>query len=344
MGGRREGVARPGGPQDPRSTEPATREEPEPAYSARASIGLEASIIIPSYNSRRTVVRCLESVLDQQTEFRHEVIVVDSSSDGTDSIIRETFPGVRLLHSATRVSCGAARNLGVEGAGGELILFLDADCTVPRDWVQRMVSAMHDTNAHGICGSFANGTPRSISGTVGYFLEFFRFLGPRGATRPAALLVGGNSAYRKQIFRDAGFPDRSAGDDFDFSWRMAQRGLRLFVVPQIAVTHANRTGIRRVLHYQYALGQGAGRFRWSSSPGIMRALSAFPPAVVLLPPMVLVWIFTYVVARCKFSEAVRFLILSPLILVGSYAWGLGLLSELGAGRRRTAPDPAQSRG
>lgn len=292
-----------------------------------------ASVVIPSYNSRGTIRPCLESVLSQATTVPYEVVVADSSSDGTDDLVRDSFPEVRLLHSPERLSCGAARGVAIRQARGEFVLLVDTDCVVPPDWVERMVAALREHRADGVCGSIENGTPWSLSGTVGYLLEFFRFLGPRGRARPSAFLVGGNSAYRRSLFEHAGFPDRNAGDDFDFSSRLARQGRKLLVVPGIAITHRNKTGIGRVLRYQYALGRAAGRYRRDVSPRAMRLLSAFPPAAALFPPLVVLWIAAYVARHCRPVAMLRFLVAAPALLCANYVWAWGLAVEIVARRR-----------
>jgi GT2 family glycosyltransferase len=297
-----------------------------------AGAGCEASIVIPSYNSGRTVRACLASVVGQATSIPFEVIVVDSSDDGSDEIIRRSFPEVRLHHSTERLTCGAARNLGTAWARGEYVLFVDTDCVVPADWVERTVAALRGHAADGVCGSIENGTPWSLSGTVGYFLEFFRFLGPRGRSRPVRYLIGGNSAYRRSLLEGTGFPDSNAGDDFDLSWRLSQRGAKLVFVPQIAITHHNKTGMRRVLRYQYALGRAAGRYRRMTSPGTVRLLALFPPAVALLPLVVLPWIAGWVVVHCRIGAVSRFLLATPAMLLANYVWAFGLMMEIAAPR------------
>jgi hypothetical protein len=55
---------------------------------------------------------------------------VDSSTDGTDGIVEREFPEVRLLHFRERCKVGEARNLGVQAARGDIVLFTDTD-TIP---------------------------------------------------------------------------------------------------------------------------------------------------------------------------------------------------------------------
>ena len=56
------------------------------------------SIVIPSYNSRKTIIQCLNSVLNQSYRNIEEVIIIDSSVDGIDNIIRPTYPSMRPIH------------------------------------------------------------------------------------------------------------------------------------------------------------------------------------------------------------------------------------------------------
>src|SRR5688572_4976589 len=106
---------------------------------------MRLSVIIPSYNSRRTIERCLASVRAQRTSAPFEVIVVDSSSDGTAEIIRRVAPEVSLYCLDGRRYPGDARNLGLKHSRGEIIGFTDTDCVLPPDWVDSVLEA-HDRN------------------------------------------------------------------------------------------------------------------------------------------------------------------------------------------------------
>lgn len=57
---------------------------------------MTVSVVIPSYNSAKTIRDCLRAVLDQ-TRPAEEVIVVDSSDDETPEIIRGQFSQVKLI-------------------------------------------------------------------------------------------------------------------------------------------------------------------------------------------------------------------------------------------------------
>ena len=74
----------------------------------------ELSVIIASYNARRTIEMCLNSLRLQKSPRTFEVILVDSSTDGTGDVVRQGYPEVRLITSTARLYCGSARNEGLK--------------------------------------------------------------------------------------------------------------------------------------------------------------------------------------------------------------------------------------
>lgn len=108
------------------------------------------SIIIPTYNHRQALERCLASI-GAQTYRDFEVIVVDDgSTDDTSDWIKDfqkRFTGYPLL--VTRYSnnrgANAARNTGLQKARGEYVIFCDADVVMRPDMLEKMKAAL---NAH----------------------------------------------------------------------------------------------------------------------------------------------------------------------------------------------------
>jgi glycosyltransferase involved in cell wall biosynthesis len=96
----------------------------------------DVSVIIPSFRSQRTIERQVRSVVEQDFDGTMEIIVADSSDDGSDQLIRERLPEVRLTHSDRRLYPGAARNLGVENSRGPVLAFLDSDAIAQPDWLR----------------------------------------------------------------------------------------------------------------------------------------------------------------------------------------------------------------
>ena len=94
------------------------------------------SVIIPVYNAEGTLRRCLDSLVGQQFSDYELLLINDGSTDGSDAICREyanTYSCVRYF-AKENGGVSSARNLGLEQAEGEYILFVDSDDYVSQDY------------------------------------------------------------------------------------------------------------------------------------------------------------------------------------------------------------------
>ncbi|MBQ9010707.1 MAG: glycosyltransferase family 2 protein [Clostridia bacterium] len=86
------------------------------------------SVIIPCYQNEQTIEKAIGSVLDQDVPL--EIVAVDDgSTDGTGAVLDRLKAGddrVRVFHQANG-GVGAARNRGIDEAGGTWLFFLDGD-------------------------------------------------------------------------------------------------------------------------------------------------------------------------------------------------------------------------
>ena len=99
-------------------------------------------VIVPCYQSERTIRQCLNAIINQQTSVTFDVIVVDSSSDQTAQIVESEFPSVRLIHLNQRTFAGAARNVGMRATRAEFCLMIDSDCIAESDLIERAVARL----------------------------------------------------------------------------------------------------------------------------------------------------------------------------------------------------------
>jgi len=114
-------------------------------------VSTSVSVIIPSYNSARTLNLVLRAVR-AQTYAPLEVLVVDDhSTDGSDALAASL--GARVLRTPANGGCGAARNLGAAHARGNVLFFLDADVAPRPDAVANAVAALAaDPRLGAVCG------------------------------------------------------------------------------------------------------------------------------------------------------------------------------------------------
>lgn len=110
-----------------------------------SSIQLRVSVIIPVYNADKYVVQAIDSVLGQDFSGFEVIIVNDGSTDRSGEICRhyeQSDERVRYLEQRNK-GVSAARNLGLEYAGGEYVFFLDSDDTIDLNFLRSSYQMAH---------------------------------------------------------------------------------------------------------------------------------------------------------------------------------------------------------
>ena len=94
------------------------------------------SIIVPSYNTEKTIKRCVDSLLKQEYKNIEIILVNDGSKDNTLKILNEYkkkhIKNVIVVDKENG-GVGSARNAGIEHATGDYITFVDADDALEKD-------------------------------------------------------------------------------------------------------------------------------------------------------------------------------------------------------------------
>lgn len=101
------------------------------------------SVIIPTYNRKATIVKAIESVLEQTYSDIECIVVDDCSTDGTYEVV-EKIDDRRLKYFKLSENMGAcyARNFGIEHSCGEFIAFNDSDDTWHKDKIEKQLDFM----------------------------------------------------------------------------------------------------------------------------------------------------------------------------------------------------------
>jgi glycosyltransferase involved in cell wall biosynthesis len=280
------------------------------------------SVIVPCYNSERTIRRCLTSIFNQQTSLSFDITVVDSSSDQTPRIVEDEFPSVQLIHLETRVLAGDARNLGVRSTRAPFCLMIDSDCVAHPNVIELALQRHREDSFAAVGGALENGTPRSLIGLIGYLAEFKEFM-PTAPFRLSSSVPTACVAYRRDTFEQyGGFHENLwPAEDILLHWKMHCARERILFDPAIKVTHLNRTGWHEVLSYQIELGRtSALARRLGGLPGtvLLRHLS-----LIVLMPFVRTIRAAIWLARCDFKMSLLFLLIWPLYFLAMSFWSVG---------------------
>ncbi len=107
------------------------------------------SIIIPVYNARKWLKRCIDSVLAQSCESWELLLIDDGSTDGSEAIC-DSYSGadsrIRVIHKKNG-GVSSARNEGIRNASYEWITFMDSDDCIGKDAIRCYIETINAQNA-----------------------------------------------------------------------------------------------------------------------------------------------------------------------------------------------------
>ena len=197
---------------------------------------IQASVIIRTLNEARYLPRLLEAIDAQRSEFRTEVVLVDSgSTDGTLEIAHAH--GCRILRIAKEeFSFGRSLNRGCEAADGEFLVMISGHC-VPchGSWLQRLVSPL----AKGIV-AYSYG--RQLGGPDTHWSEhriFAKYFPERSELPQQGIYCNNaNSALLKTTWNYYKFDEQLTGlEDMHLAQRLVADGQKVGYVAEAAVFH-----------------------------------------------------------------------------------------------------------
>jgi GT2 family glycosyltransferase len=278
------------------------------------------SVVVASYNSRDTIAQCLESLQRQGTHHTFEILVVDSSTDGTEQWVQQRFPNVKLLHKEQRLFAGDARNVGIAVARAPVIAFLDADCTVENNWVDEILAAQASGHAI-VTGVIDNGSRASAIAWTYYFCEFNLWL-PNRKARMVPESAGCCLTIEREVFSRYGpFLTGTYCSDTAFHWKLQRDGQSAFFSPHIRVYHHTSGSLISLLKHLYFHRRYFARVKCSEKrltpAGRFVELALLPATPALLTGA------TVLRLRHCLSYLPIFIGVSPLVFLGFVARALG---------------------
>lgn len=230
---------------------------------------MQVSVIIPTYNRVDDLSACLKSV-DRQTSLPKEVIIVDDSDTSEVQHYIESLQdkftknGVSLkyIRNTAGKSLTIARNVGIQNANSEIILFLDDDVVLDTNYIKEILFIyVQIPSAVGVQGLITH-LPKT--NFIVSLLNRFFYLGHNEELRgrvlsstsctypsvqegyrspvPCEWLSGCNQSYRKEVFLRLQFDENlkkySYKEDVDLSYRVFKSWPRsLYLAPAAKCVH-----------------------------------------------------------------------------------------------------------
>jgi glycosyltransferase involved in cell wall biosynthesis len=213
---------------------------------------MDISIIIPSYNSEKTIDLCVNSILKQKTKLDYEIIVVDSSPTNLVSKIIRKHNIIKFIKLKEKTPPGTARNIGSKKAKGELLAFIDSDVVLEKDWLNKVYEYYKE--GHFVFGGSVVAWKGNITilKKLECFFEFSEFKptmteGIRWCLPSVQLFI------KKGLFDRNNFNNYFTSEDVDLTVRLGKKN-KLYFNPGIKIYHIFQTTFKGLLKKVFNFG------------------------------------------------------------------------------------------
>lgn len=123
---------------------------------------LKISVIIPTFNREKQVVKAIDSILKQSTPVFEIIVVDDGSTDDTKETLIAMGSRIKYLHQKNS-GVAAARNLGISASKGDWIAFLDSDDTWKTDKIEKQLKILSMYNSEVCCSGYEDDTGKACT-------------------------------------------------------------------------------------------------------------------------------------------------------------------------------------
>ena len=226
---------------------------------------MKVSIVIPTFNGKDFLQENLPCLKESLTVYPYgsEILIVDNgSTDNTVNFLAQYYPDIRLLKNQTNKGFGPAVNRGVKEAKHDIVLLLNNDIRVERDFIEPLTRHFEDTAIFAVVSKSivdVGGRKINESVTIPGFVDGCLFSHQPLVHDPSLKIEktctnlhasGGFGAFNRKKFLELGGFDNIYHpfyyEDIDLSYQAWKRGWQVLYEPRSVVYHRSHGTTRRV--------------------------------------------------------------------------------------------------
>lgn len=200
---------------------------------------LKISVIVPAHNEEDVIQDSLKVLLDEEYEPKEIIVVNDGSTDSTREIVNSYGNKIKLINFNTGHSAAFARNAGAKVASGDVLVFIDADVIISKNFFNTLAQ---DYREHNFIFASINVKPiatniisKSFALEKSYFpkIEKKEFIG-NFKNIPSFAFI-----FRKDFFEKIGGYNENIFyfEDSYLTKRCIETGNKMFLDPDLTVYH-----------------------------------------------------------------------------------------------------------
>jgi len=228
----------------------------------------DVSIVLVCWNNKKYLDPCLKSLYEANLTSTYDVVVVDNgSTDGSQAMLQEKYPDVKIVQNESNLGLSKASNQGIEATSGKFVLLLNNDTLVNGESLNALIDFLKDHPDVGAVGgrlinedgSFQSGYAKFstlweevlIATRLGViFKRGFPSHYDSDEPVPAGWMSSACLLVRRAALETIGRLDEVYfiyGDEADLQYRLYKAGWKIYYLPQATTLHF---GGRSMTHWR----------------------------------------------------------------------------------------------
>jgi hypothetical protein len=220
---------------------------------------VDLSIALVNWNNREYLRQCLESIEADPPRMSFEIVVADNgSTDGSQQMLSERFPGVGVVQNGGNVGVARGNNQCIHNSTGRYIYIVNNDTLVNRPSVEAMVRFLDEHREVGAVGGNLLNPDRTLQSSfcafptlweefllvshVGRWLNpcFPSYKGRWPTVREVDWIGSASIVVRRTAIEQIGLIDEEYfiySDETDWQYRLWQSGWKVYYLPNVTTIH-----------------------------------------------------------------------------------------------------------
>ena len=227
---------------------------------------LDMSIILVCWNNKEYLEPCLHSLYEEKLRYSFDVVVVDNgSTDGSQEMLHNSFPDVKIIQNDHNVGLSRASNQGIQASQGRTVLLLNNDTLVNGPSLDSLFAFLDKTTeAGGVGGKLLNPDGSFQAGYANFSTLTEEFLITTGLgnliwegypshiddvqVRIVDWLSSACLLLRRSALDKIGLLDEEYfiyGDEADLQFRLKKAGWKVYYLPYVTTIHYGGRSMNR---------------------------------------------------------------------------------------------------
>ena len=260
------------------------------------------TIIIPLYNAEKYIEECIKSIIDAEPRDKEIIVVNNNSTDKSPEIVSK-FKKVKLVHELKK-GPSAARNKGIKESTGEILLFLDDDLIIDKNYIMEIVNTFNENKKIMAVGGCAHSYDQKSIISLSHEVRLMGYNPNRkGIFEVKTIPTMTFSTYKKIIDKIGYFDENLMGaEDYDLCLRIRNAGYKCVMNNKAIVYHHNPTNMKSLINRWFKYGKW-----WVQANRKHNMLSEIAPTVI--------WLILLIVSIILLIVNIKFIFVTLVIFI-----------------------------